>query len=171
MAFNDDDTAADREMVIIRTVDAPRELVWQAWTQPHHIAQWWGPNGFRTTIHEMNVAVGGLWRFIMHGPDGTDYPNRIVYREIVKPERLVYDHSEDTSAFARVFRRAMPDAVPDFRTTVTFDDFGGKTKVTLRALFATAAGRDAAFKFGALEGGNQTLARMEAHLAAMKSRV
>ena len=71
---------ANREMVITRTVDAPRALVWQAWTQPQHIAAWWGPDGFRTTIHAMNVTVGGVWRFMMHGPDGTDYPNRIVYR-------------------------------------------------------------------------------------------
>src|SRR5215470_16562244 len=115
-------TSADREIVITRIVDAPRELVWQAWTEPQHIAPWWGPNGFRTTIHEMNVEVGGVWRFIMHGPDGTDYPNRIVYREIVKPQRLVYDHAEDK-----------PDPVVDFRTTVTFEELGsGRTKVTLR---------------------------------------
>jgi len=160
MAANDADDTAAREMVIIRTVDAPRELVWEAWTQPHHIAQWWGPNGFRTTIHEMNLEVGGLWRFIMHGPDGTDYPNRIVYREIVKPQRLVYDHAEDK-----------PDPVVDFRTTVTFEELGsGRTKVTLRALFATAADRDARLKFGVLEGGKQTLARMEQHLLTMKPR-
>jgi uncharacterized protein YndB with AHSA1/START domain len=95
MTAKDADDTADRAMVITRTVDAPGELVWEAWTQPHHIARWWGPDGFRTTIHEMHVEVGGVWRFIMHGPDGTDYPNRIVYREIVKPERLVYDHAED----------------------------------------------------------------------------
>ena len=85
----------DREIVIERIVNAPRELVCAPGPKPIRIAKWWGPNGFTTTIHEMHVRVGGMWRFIMHGPDGTDYPNRIVYREIVKPERLFYDHSDD----------------------------------------------------------------------------
>src|SRR5262245_20518597 len=89
MAESNPGSTADREMVISRVVDAPRDVVWQAWTQPQHIGAWWGPDGFHTTIHGMNVTVGGMWRFIMHGPDGTDYPNRIVYREIVEPERLV----------------------------------------------------------------------------------
>lgn len=64
------------------------------WTDPKHIA-WWGPNGFTNTIHEMNVKPGGVWRFIMHGPDGTDYPNKILFIEVVKPERLVYTHGSD----------------------------------------------------------------------------
>jgi uncharacterized protein YndB with AHSA1/START domain len=149
----------DREIVIIRIVDAPRELVWQAWTEPQHIAQWWGPNGFRTTIHEMNVTVGGVWRYMMHGPDGTDYPNRVVYREIVKPQRLVYDHSDDS-----------PDPSIHFLATVTFEDLGGRTRVTLHSLFDSAPARDAVVKFGAIEGGEQTLARLAAHLPGMKER-
>jgi len=108
MATSDASTA-DREIVIERTVNAPRELVWQAWTEADQIRQWWGPNGFTTTIHAMDVRVGGVWRFIMHGPDGTDYPNRIVYREIVKPERLVYDHDDDNDPPSH-----------SFRSTVTF---------------------------------------------------
>src|SRR6266852_4602923 len=79
----------DREIVITRLLDAPRELAFQAWTEPQHVAHWWGPNGFTNTIHEMDVRPGGVWRFIMHGPDGTDYKNEIVYVEVVKPERLV----------------------------------------------------------------------------------
>ena len=143
----------DREIVIERIVDAPRELVWRAWTEADQIAKWWGPNGFTTTIHEMHVRIGGMWRFIMHGPDGTDYPNRIVYREIVKPERLVYDHSDDKGN-------------DRFQSTVTFAALGKRTKVTLRAVFETAQARAAKVKFGAVEGGRQTLARLAQHLAA-----
>lgn len=148
---------ADREIVTTRTVNAPRDLVWQVWTQPDHIAHWWGPNGFRTTTHEMTLKVGGIWRFMMHGPDGKDYPNLVVYREIVKPERLVYDHSED---------KPNPDI--SFLVTVTFEDVGHKTKVTLHSLFPTAAAREAVRKFGADEGAIQTLARMEEHLAKLQ---
>jgi uncharacterized protein YndB with AHSA1/START domain len=146
----------DREIVIERIVNAPRELVWRAWTEPDQIAKWWGPNGFTTTIHEMHVRIGGVWRFIMHGPDGTDYPNRIVYREIVKPERLVYDHSDD-------------EGNDRFHSTVTFVAQGKRTKVTLRAVFETAQARAAAVKFGAVEGGQQTLGRLEQHLASMST--
>jgi uncharacterized protein YndB with AHSA1/START domain len=153
MAGNDTE-ASNREIVIERIVDAPRELVWRAWTEADQIAKWWGPDGFTTTIHEMHVRVGGVWRFIMHGPDGTDYPNRIVYREIVKPERLVYDHSDDKGN-------------DHFQSTVTFETAGNRTKVTLRAVFETAQARAAAIKFGAVEGGKQTLARLDQHLATM----
>jgi len=155
MATSDANTA-EREIVIERTVNAPRELVWRAWTEADQIAAWWGPNGFTTTIHEMDVAVGGVWRFMMHGPDGTDYPNKVVYREIVKPERLVYDHTDD---------RDPPSQ--QFQTTVTFAAHGRKTKVTLRALFASAEARAASVKFGGIEGGAQTLARLDQHVATM----
>lgn len=76
-----------------RVFDAPRELVWNAWTDPHQVAQWWGPRGFTTTIHEMVVTPGGVWRHTMHGPDGTDYPNRNIFIGVVKPERIVYSLS------------------------------------------------------------------------------
>ena len=78
---------ADREIVSARVFDAPRELVWKAWVDPKHVAQWWGPKGFTNTIHEMDVRPGGVWRFAMHGPDGTDYKNEIVFIEVVRPER------------------------------------------------------------------------------------
>src|SRR5262245_18776976 len=86
---------SDREMVTQRAINAPRALVWKAWTDPEQVQQWWGPNGFKTTIHEMDVRVGGVWRFIMHGPDGTDYSNRMTYSEVVQNERLVFRHGED----------------------------------------------------------------------------
>ena len=141
---------SERVLVITRIFDAPRELVFEAWTDPKHVAQWWGPNGFTNTIHEMNVRPGGVWRFVMHGPDGVDYPNKIVYEEIVKPERLVYSHVSG----------------PKFQTTVTFDEQGGKTKLTMRMLFDTAAEHDKAVKvFGAVEGAKQTFERLAEHLA------
>src|SRR5271155_1876807 len=81
---------ADREIVITRVFDASPELVWSAWTDPKQIVHWWGPQGFTTTIREMDVRPGGIWDYTMHGPDGTDYPNQSVFIEVVKPQRNVY---------------------------------------------------------------------------------
>jgi len=142
---------ADREIVITRVFDAPRELVFAAWIDPQHIASWWGPTGFTTTIHEMDVRPGGVWRFIMHGPDGVDYPNKIVYLEIAKPERLVYNHGDDNDV--------------RFQVTVTFEAQGEKTRLTMRSIFPTAAERDLVVtQYHAIEGGNQTLDRFGEHL-------
>lgn len=146
--------AQNREIVITRLFDASREMVWKAWTNPEQIVKWWGPNGFTNTLHEMKVQPGGVWRHTMHGPDGTDYPNKVVYLEVAKPERLVYTHGDDTDAPAC-----------QFHVTVTFDEAGeGKTKLTLRMLFETAALRDQYAAAGATEGGEQTLARLAGHL-------
>jgi uncharacterized protein YndB with AHSA1/START domain len=140
-------------IVITRTVDAPRELVWKVWTDAKHIALWWGPNGFTNTIHSMDVKPGGEWRYIMHGPDGTNYPNRIVYREVVKPERLVYDHSGDEVG-----------DIHTFRATITFAEREAKTQIRMASVFPSVAARDAVLKFGAVEGGEQTLDRLAAYL-------
>ena len=141
---------ADRKIVAIRVFDAPRELVWEDWTNQKHLAQWWGPNGFTNTIHEIEVKPGGVWRFIMHGPDGTDYKNEIVYVEVVKPELLVYDHVSG----------------PKFHVTVTFTEERNKTRLTMQMLFESTAERDNTVeKFGAVEGLNQTLGRLQEHLA------
>jgi uncharacterized protein YndB with AHSA1/START domain len=141
---------AEREIVISRVFDAPRELVWKAWTEPAQVVQWWGPRGFTNTMLEMDVRPGGAWRHVMHGPDGTDYPNKSVFAEVVEPERLVYDHGWDEEG-----------AAPDFRTTVTFEAEGGKTRLTMRMLFPTAEERDRTVReVGAIEGGNQTLDRL-----------
>lgn len=149
---------SDREIVVTRTFNAPRDLVFSAWTDPRHVANWWGPRGFSTTTHEMEVRPGGQWRFIMHGPDGTDYPNLITYREVVRPERLVYTHIGDTDNDPHTFV-----------STATFDDLGGdKTQVTLRAVFQTPEDRDFVVKnYGALEGGKQTLERLGEQVATM----
>jgi uncharacterized protein YndB with AHSA1/START domain len=151
---NDVSTEADREIVITRTFDVPRDLVFDAWTDPTHIGQWWGPRGFTTTTHEMDVRPGGVWRFTMHGPDGVDYPNRIVYIEVVRPERLVYDHGSDDPADPN-----------QFHVTVTFAKQGDKTKLTMRSVFVSVEERDRAKEFGAVEGGKQTLARLAEFLA------
>ena len=146
--------ATDREIVITRTFDAPRELVFDAWTDAAHIAEWWGPNGFTTTNYEMDVRAGGVWRFVMHGPDGVDYPNRVDYIEVVRPERLVYRHGDG-------------DADTGFLATVTFEDRDGKTELTMRTEFASAEERARVIaEHGAIEGGKQTLARLAEYLAS-----
>ncbi len=148
---------ADREIALTRVFDAPRELVFEAFTDPRHVVHWWGPNGFTNTIREMDVRPGGVWRFVMHGPDGVDYKNLIEYTEVVKPERLAWAHGEDDGG------------PPTFHATATFTDEGGKTRVTLTMIFATAAERDRTVKeYGAIEGGNQTLAKLAAYLETMK---
>jgi uncharacterized protein YndB with AHSA1/START domain len=145
---------SDREIVVTRVFNAPRELVFDAWTDPEQVVQWWGPRGFTTTIHAMDVRPGGVWRFIMHGPDGTDYDNKVVFLEVAKPERLVYNHGPGDESDS-----------PQFHVTVNFQEDGGKTRLTLRLLFASTSERDRAVEFGALEGGNQTLERLGEYLA------
>jgi uncharacterized protein YndB with AHSA1/START domain len=144
---------AEREIVLAREFDAPRELVWQAWTDPEHMPRWFGPNGFTTTILSMDVRPGGASRYTMHGPDGTDYPNRVVYQEVVRPERLVYLLDDDRD-----------DGSDAFHVTVTFEDVNGRTRLTQRMLFATAEQREGVVSFGAVELGKQTLERLAAYL-------
>jgi uncharacterized protein YndB with AHSA1/START domain len=148
--------SGDREIVLTRVFDAPREVVFRAFTDPRQVDQWWGPNGFTNKTHEMDVRPGGAWRFVMHGPDGVDYKNRIDYTEVVSPERLAYLHGSDDGGPAH------------FEVTVTFTEQGGKTRVTMRSVFPTAALRDKVVKeHRAIEGGNQTLARLAQHLSKM----
>ena len=149
-------STTDREITFSRLIDFPRELVWEAFTEPKHILHWWGPDGFTNTIHEMDVRPGGAWRFIMHGPNGTDYPNKIVYTEIVEPERLRYDHGGDGES-------ERDDHF--FHVTVMLDDVAGKTRVTLSLLFDSVEACEKTKTPGAIEGGKQTLARLEAYLA------
>jgi uncharacterized protein YndB with AHSA1/START domain len=147
----------DREIVISREFDAPREMVWDAFTDPKQVVQWWGPNGFSTTIHEMDVRPGGRWRHTMHGPDGTNYPNASVFKEVVKPERIVYSHGGGKEDGPGV----------SFEATWTFEAVGEKTRLTGRSVFATAAMRELVVKeYGAIEGGKQTLGRLDQYLDA-----
>lgn len=150
-----------REIVITRVFDAPRELIWNAWTDPKQVVRWWGPRGFTTTIHEMDVRPGGVWKQTMHGPDGTDYPNRSVFIEVVKPERIVYSMAGGKKG----------DPGHQFEAKWTFDEQGDKTKLTLRMLFPSAEIRERIAKaYGVIEGGNQTLDRLGEHLVEMSAR-
>jgi len=149
---------ADREIVYQRQLDAPRELVWEAFTDRKQVAQWWGARGFSTTIEEMDLRPGGVWQLTLHGPDGTDYPIKNVYVEVVKPERIVYSHGGG--------RKGGLDA--NFQLTWTFEEQGDTTLLTGRMVFPTAAARDLVEKeYGAIESGNQTLDKLEERLEAL----
>ena len=150
---NEKNNTADRELIITRVLNAPRELVWEVWTKPEHIKNWWGPNGFTNTINAMEVKPGGCWDFVMHGPDGTDYKNKSIYKEIVKPERIVFEHITG----------------PHFTTTVTFAEQGKKTLLTWRMLFDTAEQLQQVIKtFKADEGLKQNIEKLEVYLQQAK---
>ena len=154
MVVGSTSATADREIVVARTIEGPRPLVFEAYTDPKHLAHWWGPNGFTTTTRAFEFRPGGVRDFVMHGPDGTDYPNWIEWREIVPPERLVFLHGE---------RRGDPQA---FVSTVTLAERGGATEVTMRAIFQTRARRDEVVeRYHAIEGGEQTLGRLALYVA------
>jgi uncharacterized protein YndB with AHSA1/START domain len=140
-----------------RIFDAPRALVFSAWTEPRHFAQWWGPTGFSTTTQAFDFRPGGVWRFVMHGPDGRDYQNRITFDEIVPPERIAYHHGGGD------------DVEPvQFKTVVTFEDLGGKTKLSMHATFPSAEERDRVIReYGADKGQVETLARLADYVAGM----
>jgi len=149
---------AGREIVISRVFDAPREMVWEAWTDPEQVVRWWGPRGFTTTIETMDVRPGGVWKHVMHGPDGTDYPNKSVFIEVVEPERIVMNHGGGTKG-----RRGV-----SFNATWTFEALNRhQTRVTMRSVFPSAEERErVAREYGAVEGGKQTLERLAEHLRA-----
>ena len=148
---------ADREIAVTRIFDAPRELVWKVWTEPNHIALWWGPNGFTNSVESMDVSVGGKWKYMMHGPDGVDWPNLITYLEVKKPELLAYMHGDFDN----------PD---HFRVTVKFESVGEKTKIYMQMVFKTAEERNAVVeKHGAVEGLNQNMDKLEKYLVGMKA--
>lgn len=148
---------ADREIVINRLLNAPRELVFEAFTKPEHLINWWGPKGFTNTFNNYELRVGGQWNFMMHGPDGTDYPNQIIYTEIVKPSYLAYTHGT-----------GQPNDTHGFSVTITFEDQNGKTNLTMRTIFKTTEERDYVIKqVGAIEGGNQTIDKLEEQLTKM----
>jgi uncharacterized protein YndB with AHSA1/START domain len=146
-----------RAIVTVREIDAPRELVFEAWTDPKHLSQWWGPDGFTTTTSAFEMREGGVWRFVMHGPDGRDYDNLITFDEILRPERLRYRHGGEAGGPVQ------------FRTIVTFEALAGnRTRLTLHAEFPSAAKRDRVVKdHGAVEGAAQTLARLADYVATM----
>lgn len=148
---------ADREIVISREINAPQSLVFEAWTKPEHLINWWGPNGFTNTFDEIEVKPGGRWKFTMHGPDGVDYPNVIVYREVNFPERLAYSHGDGSGKHG-------------FETTVTFEKLEEKkTRVTMTVLFPTREALEYVVReHGAAEGGKQTIGKLAAYVESLK---
>ena len=145
---------ADRETVISRVIDAPRELVFEAFTEVRHLSRWWGPNGFTTTTRSFEFRVGGEWDFVMHGPDGTDYREWITWTEIVPPERIAMLHGE---------HRRDPNAFESFLTFEPEED--DATRIEMRTVFPTKNMRDEAIqKHGAIEGGQQTLGNLAAYV-------
>jgi uncharacterized protein YndB with AHSA1/START domain len=158
-ARNSIDLDSDPRAIIgSRIFAAPRELVFAAFTDPKHLAQWWGPDGFTTTTHSFDFRPGGVWRFVMHGPDGRDYQNRVTYDEIAPPERLVYHHAGGD------------DVEPvQFSQSLTFEDLGnGRTRLTWHGTFPSAAERARVIKdYGADKGLAQTMARLAGYVETM----
>ena len=153
----------DREIAATRVFDAPREVVFKMWTDPKHIGQWWGPNGFTTTTFSMDVKPGGVWRYVMTGPDGREYRNKVTFVEIVEPQRIVYKHGGDRGPEDR-------DVEPvNFQVTTTFEPEGAdKTRLTMRMVFPSAAAKDFTVeKYGAIEGQRQTLDRLARYVAKL----
>jgi uncharacterized protein YndB with AHSA1/START domain len=146
-----------RELVITRLINAPRELVFEAWTDIKHLANWWGPRGFSITTEKRDFKAGGVWKFVMHGPDGRDYPNKITFDEIIKPEKIVFHHSGDDES----------EGVSHI-TTATFEKQGNKTLINMTLLFSSAEERKRVVEeYGAAKGGIQTIDRLAEQVERM----
>lgn len=145
---------ADRELLITRLLDAPVDLVWEAWSKPEHLCNWWGPDGFTCTISKMDVQPGGEWNLTLHGPDGTDYKNRSTFTEIIPAEKIVYRH----------------DSAPHFLATITFEDRGEQTFLSWRMLFDTREEYIQTVEtFKADQGLKQNVAKLQVYLSNMNS--
>lgn len=145
---------AEREIVVSRVINAPRELVFEAFTEVRHLSRWWGPDGFTTTTRSFEFRVGGEWDFVMHGPDGTDYQEWICWTEIAPPEQIALRHGEF---------RGDPNA---FESILTFAPDGAATRLEMRTVFRTKQQRDDAIeKYHAVEGGQQTLSNLAAYVS------
>ena len=151
-----DDASDDLELRLHRELDAPRELVWRVLTDPAHLEQWWGPTGFRSVTQVHDLRPGGHWRFTMHGPDGREYPNHARFEEIEPPSRLVM--------------RYLDDPTGERLSTLTLEALGPtRTRFELSLRFPSAEARAAVLRrSAAVEGGNQTLARLAALVAVLQ---
>ena len=141
------------ELKLTRVYDAPVEAVWEAWTDPEQVAKWWGPRGFTLTTHSKDLRPGGHWRYTMHGPDGTDYPNNTIYHEVEEYKRLVYDHG------------GYEDRPPLFRVTVLFKRIGGQTQLEMSMAFPSPEEAEQAKKFIKKANGHSTWDRLAEYLA------
>jgi len=151
--------ALDREIVLARVINVRRDLVFSAWTDPKHLPNWFGPAGFKIETKQIDIRVGGLWRFDMIAPDGQQFRSRMEFRRIERPTLIEFDHGADCD-----------DDPARFRTTITFDaqdDY--KTVITLRQLHPTKAQRDATIGFGAVEYGYQTLEKLARHVEGSRA--
>lgn len=151
-----EDSAAGREVEVSRTFSASADTLWEAWTNPERVVLWWGPRGFTTTNHEMDVRPGGVWAHTMHGPDGTDYPSRAVFREVIPRQRISY-----------VLTGGSEHERIECEVTWTFVPEGHATRLTMRMRFPSVEARDRAAKaLGVREAGVETLNRLAALLGA-----
>jgi uncharacterized protein YndB with AHSA1/START domain len=155
------DTRSDREIVITRMFNAPRDLVFKAWTEPSQIAQWWGPEGFTTRVTELDLRPNGRWRYVMVGPDGKEYPAKGIFREIVPPERIVTTDEFD-EGFEKVINADLPQGIV---LTALFEELDGKTKLTLHISHATASDRRKHEEMGVVAGWNSSLDCLDEFLA------
>jgi uncharacterized protein YndB with AHSA1/START domain len=150
----------ERELVITRIFNAPRALVFKAWTDPKQVAQWWGPRGFTNPVCEIDARPGGALRIVMRAPDGAEYPMIGVFREVVAPERLVFTN-------IAVDQEGKP--VLDGLTTVGFAEQGTKTKLTLETRAKALVDYAAKFLEGMDAGWTQSIDRLEAYVARVHS--
>lgn len=145
----------DNTLIHTRILEAPRDLVWEVWTNPEHIKEWWGPNGFSLTTRSMHVEPGKIWDFVMHGW-GQDWDNKIEYVEVKKPSLLSYKHSGESADY-------------DFLVSVSFEELEGKTLLTMKSTFKSKEIiEELNRKVNAIEGGKQTLNRLENYLKLLK---
>lgn len=154
MASETSEPDAQRELLVTRLLNAPCERVWQALTDPDALGRWWGPQGFSITTHAFALQPGGAWRFTMHGPDGTDYPNLAVFSEIVPPQHLRFSYGSGE-----------PHDPSEFQVTITVTPEGDGARISLHSLFPTPAERERVISFGAVESANQSLDKLEAVLS------
>ena len=155
--------STERDIVITRVFDAPRELVWQAWTDPEHVAQWFGPKGFTTRVAELDLRPGGRSRYIMIGPDGAEYPSVGVFREVVPFERIV-----TTDEFGEDFQPPEGMDLPSgMVVTCIFESLGDQTRLTLRIMHPTAEDRRKHEAMGVVAGWQSSLDCLDDHLATM----
>jgi uncharacterized protein YndB with AHSA1/START domain len=154
------------DVVLKRTYDAPVDMLWRAWTDPQEMKQWWGPKSFTNPVCELDVRVGGAWKIVMRSPDGTDYPITGVYREVVPNKRLVMtdsvaEHNQDWHDLVNASRPEGSGQSPtEYLITVTFEENNGRTTVSVRTHFNSAADRDALVKIGMSEGWNESFDKL-----------
>jgi uncharacterized protein YndB with AHSA1/START domain len=152
-------TAPDRELVLTRIINAPREKVFKAWTDPELLKQWFAPSPWTTPVAETDVRPGGASLIVMRGPDGNEFPSRGVYLEVIKNERLVF-----TDAYTKAWE---PSEKPFMTVILTFEDEGGKTKYTARARHWTVADRETHEKMGFHQGWGQCTDQLAALVARL----